>query len=182
MDVHSLGKSVQCVAIKNSDLYQPGQGSSVLPGRGHNSVIDISNFLSQFHSLIWRSSVQFPRLENFSQNYSQKKGTIPSLTPKSFLLSFLLLNLPSLTQNIFFFFLFLMNLMASCAATHLAFSVHLSYPMHMILSDGWEALARCSHVAFTSTSICNYSCQLCPSCTLIFQFAGQVAVSQMIIS
>ena len=39
MDVLSMGKGVQCVAIKNSNRYKPGQRSSVLPDRGHDSEL-----------------------------------------------------------------------------------------------------------------------------------------------
>ena len=35
------------------------------------------------------------------------------------------------SNNFFFLFLFLLNLMTSCATTYLAFSVHLSYTIHM---------------------------------------------------
>ena len=49
MDVHSVGKGVLCVATKNCDLYETGQGSSVLPGRGRDAVIGNSSFPTQFH-------------------------------------------------------------------------------------------------------------------------------------
>ena len=114
---------------------------------------------------------------NFSQNNSCKKGTIPSLTLKTFLSSFLPLNLPSLTLNYSLLFLFLLIIIASCTNTHLAFPFHLSYHMHMRPSVGYKALAQYSLVALTSTSIRNYSCQLFPHCTSISQCHGLVIVS-----
>ena len=78
--------------------------------------------------------------------------------PKTFLYSFLLLNLPCLPPN--FFFLFLLNLMASCATAHLVFSVHLSYPMHIRPNVGLKALAWCSMLNLPQPLFFNNSCQL----------------------
>ena len=63
---------------------------------------------------------------NFSLNNSYEKGTIPSLQQKLSFCSIWLVY----TEFFFLFFLFLLNLMANYAATHLAFPIRLYYPKY----------------------------------------------------
>ena len=85
IDVHSVdvkGKIVCC--YKNSDLYQPDQGSSMLPHRGHGTVSGNSSLPTQIFQLSGGPGFGSQDRTNSSHNNSCKKGSSPKSYTKNF--------------------------------------------------------------------------------------------------